>query len=98
MEELVKNVTVYEFLKQEPLPGGYHENKKFIYVVRERYLDLVDDEVRSSMGLVEEQQYTQLFERYVTNISHWVKKEKVRNAITGKMEDPDEDLMNEVEK
>src|SRR5262249_11427986 len=37
MEELVKNVTVYEFLKQEPLPGGYHENKKFIFVVRERF-------------------------------------------------------------
>jgi predicted Ser/Thr protein kinase len=98
MEELVKNVTVYEFLKQEPLPGGYHENKKFIYVVRERYLDLVDEEVRSSMGLVEEQQYTQLFERYVGNVSHWVKKEKQRNPITGRMEDPDEELMSEVEK
>ena len=36
MEELVKNVTVYEFLKQEPLPGGYHENKKFIDIVREQ--------------------------------------------------------------
>jgi predicted Ser/Thr protein kinase len=98
MEELVKNVTVYEFLKQEPLPGGYHENKKFIYIVRERYLDLIDEEVRSSMGLVEEQQYTQLFERYVNNVSHWVKKERLRNPITGRMEDPDEDLMSEVEK
>src|SRR5204863_6803186 len=33
MDELVKAVTVYEFLKQEPLPGGYHENKKFIATV-----------------------------------------------------------------
>ena len=66
MEELVKNVTVYEFLKQEPLPGGYHENKKFIYIVREQFLDLVDDEVRSSMGLVEERQYADLFGKYVT--------------------------------
>jgi predicted Ser/Thr protein kinase len=98
MEELVKNVTVYEFLKQEPLPGGYHENKKFIYIVRERYLDLVDEEVRTSMGLVEEAQYSQLFERYVSNVSHWVKKEKLRNPHTGRMEDPDEDLMGEVEK
>jgi predicted Ser/Thr protein kinase len=98
MEELVKNVTVYEFLKQEPLPGGYHENKKFIYVVREKFLDIVDDEVRSSMGLVEERQYADLFGKYVTNVSHWTKKEKLRNPLTGRLEDPDEDLMAEVER
>jgi serine protein kinase len=97
MEDLVKNVTVYEFLKQEPLPGGYHENKKFIQVVRDRYLDLVDDELRSSMGLVEERQYGDLLGRYITNVSYWSKKEKVRNPTTGRLEDPDEDLMKEVE-
>lgn len=98
MEELVKNVTVYEFLKQEPLPGGYHENRKFIYVVRERYLDLVDDEVRSSMGLVEEREYGRLFERYVTHVTHWIRKEKVRNPVTGRLDDPDEEMMGEVER
>ncbi|HWE30549.1 MAG TPA: serine protein kinase PrkA [Polyangia bacterium] len=98
MEELVKNVTVYEFLKQEPLPGGYHENKKFIYIVREKFLDLVDDEVRSSMGLVEERQYADHFGKYVTHVSHWTKKEKLRNPHTGRLEDPDEDMMVEVEK
>src|SRR5207237_7681106 len=89
LEELVKNVTVYEFLKQEPLPGGYHENKRFIQTVRDRYLDVVDEEVRSSMGLVDERQYTELFGRYVTHVSHWVKKEKLRNPLTGRNEDPD---------
>jgi predicted Ser/Thr protein kinase len=98
MEELVKNVTVYEFLKQEPLPGGYHENKKFIYVVREEYLDLIDNEIRSSMGLVEESEYGRLFERYVSNVSHWTKREKVRNPVTGRLEDPDEELMADLEK
>jgi predicted Ser/Thr protein kinase len=98
MDELVKNVTVYEFLKQEPLPGGYHENKKFIHLVRERFLDLVDDELRSSMGLVEETQYTGLLGKYVTHVSHWTKKEKLRNPSTGRLDDPDEDLMGDVEK
>lgn len=98
MEELVKNVTVYEFLKQEPLPGGYHENRKFIYIVREKYLDLVDDEVRSSMGLVEEKEYGRLFERYVAHVTHWIRKEKVRNVHTGRLEDPDDEMMGEVEK
>jgi predicted Ser/Thr protein kinase len=98
MEELVKAVTVYEFLKQEPLPGGYHENKKFIQTVQGRYLDLVDEEVRSSMGLVEERQYGELFGRYVNQVSHWVKKEKIRNPLTGRTEDADEEFMQEIER
>ena len=98
MEDLVKNVTVYEFLKQEPLPGGYHENRKFIFTVRERYLDLVDDDLRSSMGLVDESEYARIFERYITHVTHWIRKEKVRNSVTGKLEDPDEEMMSGVEK
>jgi predicted Ser/Thr protein kinase len=98
LEELVKNVTVYEFLKQEPLPGGFHENRKFIQTVRDRLLDLIDEEVRTSMGLVEERQYSELFGRYVTHVSHWSRKEKLRNPATGRLEDPDEDMMQEVEK
>ncbi len=98
MDELVKNTSVYEFLKQEPLPGGYHENKKFINTVRDRYVDLVDDEVRSSMGLVEEREYARVFERYITHVTHAIRKEKVRNAVTGRMEDPDQEMMAEVEK
>ncbi len=98
IDELVKNVTVYEFLKQEPLPGGYHENKKFIATVQGRYLDIVDEEVRTSMGLVEERQYTELFGRYVNHVSHFIKKEKLRNPLTGKNEDPDEELMGRIER
>ena len=98
MEELVKNVTVYEFLKQEPLPGGFHENRKFIGVARDKWLDVVDDEVRASMGLVAEQEYGRIFERYITHITHWLRKEKVRNPLTDRLEEPDQDMMSEVEK
>jgi serine protein kinase len=98
LEELVRGVTVYEFLKQEPLPGGFHENRKFIFQVRDRLIDLIDDEVRTSMGLVEERRYIDQFERYASQVSHWVKHEKVANPITGRDEDPDEDFMTEVER
>jgi predicted Ser/Thr protein kinase len=102
MRQLVKHVSVYEFLKQDTQPAGsppaYHENEKFIDKVADRYLDLVDDEVRSSMGLVEEREYARVFERYVTHVTHWIRKEKVRNPVTGRLEDPDEEMMSEVEK
>ena len=98
LDELVKNVTVYEFLKQEPLPGGFHENKKFIQTVRDRYAEIVDEEVRTAMGLVDENAYVELLGRYITHVSHWMKKEKLRNASTGRLEDPDEEMMAEVER
>ena len=50
------------------------------------------------MGLVEERRYIERFERYVAHVSHWVKKEKLPNPITGRDEDPDEDMMAEVER
>src|SRR3954451_13737253 len=98
LEELVRGVTVYEFLKQEPLPGGFHENKKFIFQTRDKLIDKIDDEVRTSMGLVEERRYIDQFERYVAHVSHWVKKEKIRNPVTKVDENPDEELMGEVER
>ncbi len=98
LEEFVRAVSIYDFLKQEPLSGGYHENRKFIFQVRDRLIDRIDDEVRSSMGLVDERRYLEQFERYVTHVSYWTRKEKVPNPITRRDEDPDEDLMGEVER
>lgn len=102
LRQLVKQISVYEFLKQDTQPAGtppaYHENEKFIEKVADRHLDLVDDEVRTSMGLVEEREYARLFDRYVTHVTHWIRKEKVRNPVTGRLEDPDEEMMSEVER
>ncbi len=98
LEDLVRGVTVYEFLKQEPLPGGFHENRKFIFQVRDKLIDRIDDEVRTSMGLVDERRYIDRFERYVSHVSYWVKKEKVPNPITGRDEEPDEEMMTDVER
>ncbi len=98
IEELTKAVTVHEFLKQEPLPGGYHENKKFVVQVREELLSVIDEEVRTAMGLVDESQYTGVFSRYVNHVSHWIKKEKLVSPHTGSLEEPDEKMMSEIEK
>ncbi len=96
--ELCKQTSLYEFLKQDVQPGGYHDHRRFIDQVRERMLDRIDDDVRVSLGMIEESEYVRHFERYVSHVTHWVRKEKVRNAATGKHEDPDEGFMREVEK
>lgn len=86
----------YDFLKQQP-DGGYHDHRGFVQQVQRRWLDLVDDEVRTCTGLVEETQYRELFERYVTHVSLWVKGERYTNPLTGEREDPDHRLMENIE-
>ncbi|MGE3545613.1 MAG: serine protein kinase PrkA, partial [Kofleriaceae bacterium] len=96
--DLCKQASLYEFLRQDVQPGGYHDHKKLVDVVRGKLFDRIDDEVRASVGLVEESEYSRVFERYVTHVMHAIKKEKVRNPSTGRMEDPDEGMMKEVER
>src|SRR5437764_15113913 len=49
------------------------------------------------MGLNSEGQYRELFERYVQNVSHFVRGEKMVNRVTGQSEKPDEARMGEME-
>jgi predicted Ser/Thr protein kinase len=88
--------SVYEFLKQEVV-GKYHDHKSFLSQTEDLYVRWVDEEIRDSMGLTSEESYNELFNRYVTHVSHWVKREKLRDP-TGQLRDPDESFMGEIER
>ncbi|HEY0252084.1 MAG TPA: hypothetical protein VGC41_11195, partial [Kofleriaceae bacterium] len=96
--ELTKQSSIYEFLRQDVQPGGYHDHKKLVDVARGRLFDKIDDEVRVAVGLVEESEYARVFDRYIQHVMQAIRKEKVRNPSTGQMQDPDENMMKEVEK
>jgi serine protein kinase len=97
IDALIKQESVYDFLKQDVQPGGFHDHRRFVELVRERLVDRIDDEVRSAMGLIEESEYTRLFNRYIIHVLHWTRKERVHNPTTGAQEEPDQGLMREVE-
>jgi predicted Ser/Thr protein kinase len=96
LEGLVRDPSVFPFLQIKP-EGDYHRPDNFITTVREHYLDLVDAEVQDAMGLVEERQYAELFTRYIDHVHHWLRGEKITNAITGRAEVADERFMGEIE-
>jgi len=87
----------FDFLKVES-DHGYHDARGFVAQVRERWLDAVEDELRSASGLVSEGRYEELWARYVTDVSFWIKKERVYNPVTGAHEEPDRDLMASIER
>ncbi|HHH27849.1 MAG TPA: serine protein kinase PrkA, partial [Polyangiaceae bacterium] len=73
------------------------DHEDFRQVVRKRLVNRIEKDARNASGLIEDVQYADLFRRYINHVSAWVKKEKVRNTVTGRDEDPDESLMKEVE-
>jgi predicted Ser/Thr protein kinase len=96
LRNLVKETTVYEWLTRER-KRGYHDAGAFVDEVEHHHLDLVDDEVRAAMGLVQEQSTLEHFERYVRNVTAWVRKEKMHDTVTGGLHEPEKELMKQVE-
>ena len=97
IDELCRRVTEFDWLKLKPLTGGYHDHAAFRDQVRTRLMDRIEIDVREASGMVADQQYHDLFRRYIDHVSIWVKGEKMRNPHTGRDEDPDEKMMREVE-
>jgi serine protein kinase len=97
MEEFVKRISEYEFLKQD-VKDGYHDAHEFINTTRNEYLNRIDSEVRDSMGIYDSTQWEDFLRKYVQQISLVLRKEKVKNSMTGKMEDPDFALIDEFER
>ena len=95
-EDFVKRVSEYDFLKQD-VKDGYHDNYEFINTVKNEYISRLDMEVRESMGVFETRQYEEFLKKYIVHLSHLLKKEKIKNTITGKMEPPDTTLIEEFE-
>jgi predicted Ser/Thr protein kinase len=95
---LITRKNEFEWLRQDPLAGGFHDPRYFLRVLRERLLDHMEAALRDATGLVDEARYFEAFERYVSHVRAYVKGEKVLNKVTQRDENPDEVMMREVER
>ena len=98
LEQLSQRKSEFEWLQQDMQAGGYHDVKLFRETLLSRLLTVWEQELYASSGLVDDQQYDDLFEKYVQHVSVWTKKERIRNRHTGEYEEPDENMMRELER
>jgi serine protein kinase len=77
--------------------GEYHNPRKFLELIELWCLDLLDNEVRESLGLVDERSYDDYISKYIQSINAVIKGEKTKNAVTGKFEAPDSYFIKEFE-
>jgi serine protein kinase len=96
LRALVKETSSYPFLRRESV-RGYRDAARAVGVVEAWYVRVLDEEIRSAMGLVEAGSHEELFQRYVRHVSAWTKKEKLPDPLTGKLVEADKDLMKRVE-
>jgi predicted Ser/Thr protein kinase len=98
IEALNTRKNEFEWLQQDPISGGFHDVKSFTDALHMRLLFASEYELYVASGLVQEEQYAGLFDRYVQHVSAWVKKERLYNRVTQRYEEPDEKMMVEVER
>ncbi len=96
IDDLIANVSVYEFLRQDP-KSGYLDHKSFVNIVRDSLTNRIDDEIRACLGLVDEAAYDDIFRKYINHVTHWTRKEKIYNEAKGISEEPDSQFMKEIE-
>ncbi|HZU83704.1 MAG TPA: serine protein kinase PrkA [Polyangiaceae bacterium] len=98
IDALCQRKNEFDWLQQDPIVGGYHDVKVFRDTLFSRLLGASEYELYIASGFVQEQQYAELFDRYVQHVSVWVKKERLYNRVTQRYEEPDEKMMVEVER
>jgi serine protein kinase len=98
IDALCQRKNEFEWLQQDAIVGGYHDVKTFRETLMTRLLAAWEYEVYVASGLVQEQQYIELFDKYVQHVSAGVKKERLYNRVTRQNEEPDEKMMTELER
>ncbi|MHC4959538.1 MAG: PrkA family serine protein kinase [Planctomycetota bacterium] len=93
---LVKDKTVYDFLKLEP-KGDYNNPERFVEDVERAVVRLVMRELKDSMALVEEEEYDRRFVEYFTHVIAHTRGKKVTDPRTGDERDPDPGVLRGVE-
>jgi len=97
IEEMCNQPALYDYLRQEPLAGGFHNIREILDSIRTRLAERIEADVQSALGLVDDVQHTKLFDKYMTNVIHWVRGEKIRNSVSGSFENADLSFMAQIE-
>ena len=97
LEKFIQMKNHHDFLSITP-QGDYHHPTRFLSLLKEYSLNILDTELRHSLGLVDERSYEDHIKRYIENINALIKGEKIKNPITGKFIDCDQYFIKEFER
>jgi serine protein kinase len=86
----------YDFLARQR-DDGYHDFRAFTAVLRQRYDEIIASEIENSIVNVDPADIEKRIRQYLRHVTAYNRKEKLKNDVTGKDRDPDENMMRKVE-
>ncbi len=97
LQKFITRKSDFDFLNMTPI-GDFHNMPRFMTLLKDYSLDIFDNELRDSLGMVDNRSYEEYIRKYIENINAMIKKEKIKNFVTGKYEDSDNYMIEEFEK
>jgi len=97
LRDLLREKTVYEFLRLETV-DGYHRADEFAREAEEESRRRALEDLQDALELVPPGEYERRFERYVAHAVASTQRERVRNPVSGALEAPDEEVLSSVER
>lgn len=86
----------YDFLARQR-DDSYHDFRGFTTVLRMRYDEIISSEIENSIINVDNSEIEGRIREYLKHVTAYNRKEKVRNELTGRDQDPDDKLMRRIE-
>ncbi|MDA9793047.1 hypothetical protein N9B72_00540 [Bacteriovoracaceae bacterium] len=96
LKKLIEKKTQHDFLNIAP-QGDFHNNAKFLELLEASCLSEFDNELRDSLGLVDDRSYEDYIRKYIHHVNALIKGEKIKNSMTGKSEKSDMFFIKEFE-
>ena len=96
LKDLITKKNDFDFLNMTP-QGDFHHPARFLALIKIHALDVVDRELRDSLGLIDDRSYEDYIRKYIGNVTAYIKGEKIKNDITGKYEPFDKFMLSEFE-
>ena len=96
LRQFISKKGEHDFLDIPP-QADYHHPLRFIHLIKEHCLKVFDKELRDSLGMIDDRSYEDHIKKYIANINALIKGEKIKNAITGRFENPDTYFIKEFE-
>lgn len=98
IEAVMKQKATLEFVNYPGQEGGYHDLPYILESVRTFWRRRMERDLWEAANLVETEDFLSRLEHYIQLVTHYIRKEKIKDPVTGEYHLPSEDLMQAFEK
>lgn len=92
LNDLIQETSVYRFLQVEPA-GQYHDASALLQATADQLAEWVVRDVQDALAMVSEEEYERRFDAYFRDVLAATKGERVQDEVTGRLRDPDPQLL-----